>query len=151
MLNKRILNLCREKDTVNVPRAFSSTEIKKSFEGGADIVKVFPAARLGSRYLPDIVTSLGKVPLMVVDGIGTASVGGYFAAGASSAGIASEVFNKQDILSQNEAGIKTSIRAVEEKLGELGRGLQYEYLIGSVPDFVDGTCRVKCGRAGTDM
>ena len=102
-----------------MPGAFSPTEIKKSFEDGADIVKVFPAARLGSRYLSDIAAPLGKMPLMVVGGIGTANVGEYFAAGASFAGIASGIFDKQDILNQNEAGIKASIQAMEEKLREL--------------------------------
>ena len=119
MLDKRILDLCREKDVVSVPGAFSPTEIKKSFEDGADIVKVFPAARLGSRYVSDIQAPLGKMPLMVVGGIGTANVGEYFAAGASFAGIASGIFDKQDILNQNEAGIKASIQAMEEKLREL--------------------------------
>lgn len=119
MLDKRILDLCREKGVVSVPGAFSPTEIKKSFEDGADIVKVFPAARLGSRYLSDIAAPLGKMPLMVVGGIGTANVGEYFVAGASFAGIASGIFDKQDILNQNEAGIKASIQAMEEKLREL--------------------------------
>ena len=117
MLNKKILDLCREKHVLSVPGAFSPTEIKKSFEDGADIVKVFPAARLG--YLSDIAAPLGKMPLMVVGGIGTANVAEYFQAGASFAGIASGIFNKEDILNQNEEGIWKSICEMENKLREL--------------------------------
>ena len=119
MFDKRILDLCREKGVVSVPGAFSPTEIRQSFKDGADIVKVFPAARLGSKYLSDIAAPLGKLPLMVVGGISTANVGEFFKAGASFAGIASGIFEKEDILNQNEAGIKKSIRAMEDKLKEL--------------------------------
>ena len=119
MLDKQILDLCREKGVVSVPGAYSPTEIKKSVEDGADIVKVFPAARLGSKYLSDIAAPLGKMPLMVVGGIGSANVGEFFKAGASFAGIASGIFEKEDILNQNESGIKESIRVMEDKLKEL--------------------------------
>ena len=119
MLDKKILDLCREKHVISVPGACSPTEIKKSFEDGADIVKVFPAARLGSRYLSDIAAPLGKMPLMVVGGIGTANIAEYFQAGASFAGIASGIFNKEDILSQNEEGIRKSIEEMENTLRKL--------------------------------
>lgn len=116
MLDKQILDLCRERGVVSVPGAFSPSEIKKSLEDGADIVKVFPAGRLGSKYISDIQAPLGKLPLMVVGGINTENVSEYFAAGADYAGIASGIFNKEDILNENEEGLCASIRAVEAKL-----------------------------------
>ena len=119
MLDKKILDLCKERNVISVPGAFSPTEIKKSFDDGADIVKVFPAARLGSRYLSDIAAPLGKMPLMVVGGIGTANIAEYFQAGAAFAGIASGIFNKEDILSQNEEGIQKSICEMENTLRKL--------------------------------
>ncbi len=119
MLDKEILDLCREKGVISVPGAFSPTEIRQSFLDGADIVKVFPAARLGSKYFSDISAPLGKMPLMVVGGIGTGNIEEYFKAGASFAGIASGIFEKEDILSQNEEGLIASIRAMEKKLEEL--------------------------------
>ena len=82
-------------------------------------MKVFPAARLGSRYLSDIAAPLGKMPLMVVGGIGTANIAEYFQAGAAFAGIASGIFNKEDILSQNEEGIQKSICEMENTLRKL--------------------------------
>ena len=59
MLDKKILDLCREKHVISVPGAFYPTEIKKSFEEGADIIKVFPEARLGIKYLSVIAAPLG--------------------------------------------------------------------------------------------
>lgn len=116
MLSKKILDLCNEHGVVSVPGAFSPTEIKQSFDDGASIVKIFPAGRLGSKYLTDIQAPLGNMPLMVVGGINTENVKEYFEAGATFAGIASGIFNKEDILNENEEGLRKSIQAMEEKL-----------------------------------
>ena len=91
VFERRILDLCRERGVVSVPGAFSPSEIRQSFLDGADIVKIFPAGRLGSGYVSDIQAPLGKMPLMVVGGIGTSNVQEYFAAGASFAGIGSGI------------------------------------------------------------
>ena len=112
VFSKEILDLCKEKGVVSVPGAFSPSEIYRSFEDGADIVKVFPAARLGSKYLTDIQAPLGKLPLMVVGGVNTGNLEEYFRAGASYAGIASGIFNKDDILQENEVNLKESIKAI---------------------------------------
>ena len=119
VFSKEILDLCKEKGVVSVPGAFSPSEIYRSFEDGADIVKVFPAARLGSKYLTDIQAPLGKLPLMVVGGVNTGNLEEYFRAGASYAGIASGIFNKDDILQENEVNLKESIKAIEEKIRNL--------------------------------
>ncbi|ROR27360.1 2-dehydro-3-deoxyphosphogluconate aldolase/(4S)-4-hydroxy-2-oxoglutarate aldolase [Mobilisporobacter senegalensis] len=116
MLNKDILNLCNEHEIISVPGAFSPTEIKQSFDDGASIVKIFPAGRLGSQYITDIQAPLGKLPLMVVGGINTENVQEYFNGGASFAGIASGIFDKEDILNENEDGIIKSIIDMEAKL-----------------------------------
>ena len=119
IFDKKILDLCKNNGVISVPGAFSPSEIKKSFDDGADIVKVFPAATLGAKYLSDIQAPLGKLPLMVVGGVNTSNVEEYFKAGASFAGIASGIFNKEDIINQNENGIISSINAMEQKLMEL--------------------------------
>ncbi len=116
MLSKEILDYCKENQVISVPGAFSPTEINQSFLDGADIVKIFPAARLGSKYLSDIQAPLGKLPLMVVGGVNADNAKEYFDAGASYVGIGSGVFNKEDILSGNEEGIKASIKYFEQKL-----------------------------------
>jgi 2-dehydro-3-deoxyphosphogluconate aldolase/(4S)-4-hydroxy-2-oxoglutarate aldolase len=116
MLSKEIIDLCKEKNVVSVPGAYTATEIKKCFDAGADIVKIFPAATLGSKYLSDIQAPLGKLPLMVVGGINGENVSDYFDAGASFAGIASGIFEKEDILNENEDGIRKSIKFFESKI-----------------------------------
>lgn len=116
MFRKEIIDLCKEKNIITVPGAYTPTEISKSFEDGADIVKVFPAGTLGFKFLSDIQAPLGKLPLMVVGGVNAENVSNYFKVGASFAGIASGIFNKDDILNENEENIRKSIQYFESKI-----------------------------------
>ncbi len=116
MLDREILDFCKEKGVVSVPAAFSPTEIRKMAEAGADIIKIFPAGRVGSQYFSDVQAPLGKLPLMAVGGVNGENVQEYLDKGASFAGIASGIFKKEDILEQNEEGIRESIRQFEEQV-----------------------------------
>ena len=110
MLKKEILNFCKSKKVITVPGAFSPTEIIQSFRDGADIVKIFPADRLGKKYISDITAPLGELPVMVVGGINKENVNDYFKSGAKYAGIASGIFNKEDILSENAENLEKSLK-----------------------------------------
>ena len=110
MLEKEILNFCKSKKVITVPGAFSLTEIIQSFRDGADIVKIFPADRLGKKYISDITAPLGELPVMVVGGINRENVNDYFKSGAKYAGIASGIFNKEDILSENAENLEKSLK-----------------------------------------
>lgn len=115
MLSQKIIDLCRKNNVVSVPAALSPTEIKTLLDRSADIIKIFPAGRLGSKYISDVQAPLGKFPVMVVGGINAENFNEYFEAGADFAGIASGIFKKEDILSENEEGLRTSIKYFETK------------------------------------
>lgn len=119
IFDKSILNLCRERGVISVPGAFSPSEIRQCLQDGADIVKIFPAGRLGSGFLTDIQAPLGKLPLMAVGGVKTSNVEEYFRAGASYVGIASGIFEKEEILAEKEEGLRRSIAAMNEKMKRL--------------------------------
>lgn len=113
---QELFDICKAEGIITVPGAFSPTEVWSMFEMGADIVKVFPAARLGAKYLSDIQAPLDEMPLMVVGGVNAANVQEYFDGGASYAGIGSGIFNRQDILDMNEGNIRASIDAFTGKV-----------------------------------
>ena len=113
---QEIFDIAREAGAVTVPAAFSPTEITKMFAMGADIVKVFPAARLGAKYLSDIQAPLDWMPLMVVGGVNGSNVQEYFDAGASYAGIGSGIFRKEDILAMNADALERQVREFEQKV-----------------------------------
>jgi 2-dehydro-3-deoxyphosphogluconate aldolase/(4S)-4-hydroxy-2-oxoglutarate aldolase len=49
-----VVRICRHYDVVAIPGAYSPTEIEAAWEGGADLVKVFPAGQLGPGYLREL-------------------------------------------------------------------------------------------------
>lgn len=116
MLSKEIIDLCREKSVITVPGAMSPTEIYKSFEDGADIVKIFPAISCGTRFFKDVKAPLGNVPLMAVGGVSKENAKEFFKDGADFLGIGSGIFNKEDIESENFEGLIKSVKEFEEKI-----------------------------------
>jgi 2-dehydro-3-deoxyphosphogluconate aldolase/(4S)-4-hydroxy-2-oxoglutarate aldolase len=71
-----------------LPGALTPTEILTAWEAGADIVKVFPAHRLGgAAYLREVLGPLPHVKLMPTGGVRLDTVGDWFAAGAVSLGV----------------------------------------------------------------
>ncbi len=71
-----------------MPGALTPTEILTAWEAGADIVKVFPAHRLGgAAYLREVLAPLPHIKLMPTGGVRLESVGDWLEAGAVCLGI----------------------------------------------------------------
>jgi len=66
-----------------IPGAMTPTEILQAWRMGADMVKVFPVARLGPAYLSDIRGPFPEIPLVPTGGISDANARDYLDAGAS--------------------------------------------------------------------
>ncbi|MBL4934651.1 bifunctional 4-hydroxy-2-oxoglutarate aldolase/2-dehydro-3-deoxy-phosphogluconate aldolase [Clostridium sp. YIM B02515] len=116
MLSKEIIDLCRENSVISVPGAMTPTEIYKSFEYGADIVKVFPAISCGTKFFKDVKAPLGELSLMAVGGVSKENAKDFFRDGADFLGIGSGVFNKEDIENENLEGLINSLKEFEEKI-----------------------------------
>lgn len=117
MLSKEIIDLCREHSVISVPGAMTPTEISRSFQDGADIVKVFPAISCGTRFFKDVKAPLGDLPLMAVGGVSKDNAKEFFKGGADFLGIGSGIFTKEDIINENVEGLSKSLREFEEKIG----------------------------------
>lgn len=113
---QEIFDIAHGASIITIPSAFTPTEVHNMFEMGADIVKLFPASRLGAKYLQDIQAPLGWMPLMVVGGVSGDNVQDFFDAGASYAGIGSGIFEKRDIITMNEAALTEQIKSFEKKV-----------------------------------
>lgn len=111
-----IFDIARDAGVLTVPAGFSPTEIYTMLEKGADIVKVFPAARVGPKYFSDIQGPLDALPLMAVGGVNAENAQEYFDGGATYVGIGSGIFNPADIRAMNIDEIGRQIRIFEEKI-----------------------------------
>lgn len=114
MMSKEMLDYCKQNDIISVPAAFSPSEIYEMYEGGADIIKLFPAVDLPPRYIKDISAPLGKIPLMVVGGIGVNNLKEYFNAGAQYAGIGSGICNKEELKQGNKQSVVNNLKILSE-------------------------------------
>jgi len=116
VLSKEIMDLCKEYSVISVVGAMTPSEISKSFEDGADIVKVFPAISCGTRYFKDVKAPLGDLPLMAVGGVNKENAAEFLANGANYLGIGSGIFKKEDVENENLQGLVESIKEFEGKL-----------------------------------
>ncbi len=85
------------------------------FQMGADIVKIFPAGTLGSKYMSDLQAPLNAMPLMAVGGVNADNCQEFFD-NRRPMWYWFWHFSPQNILSMDDAGIKADIDAFEKKV-----------------------------------
>lgn len=96
-LNADVIRTARRYGAIVIPGAMTPTEILTAWELGADIVKVFPAATLGSRYFKEVKAPLDQVHLMATGGITPENLGEFIAAGADAVGMGGALISQADL------------------------------------------------------
>ena len=87
----------RELGKVAIPGALTPTEVVTAWASGADLVKIFPAARVGPKYLSDLKAVFPEIPLVPTGGIDSENIADYFRAGAAVVCAGSWLVDKQAI------------------------------------------------------
>lgn len=77
--------------------AFSPTEILQAWQGGADLVKVFPARGLGPAYMKDLLAPLPQLKLVPTGGVNLENCAAFLEAGAYTVAIGSSLVNENII------------------------------------------------------
>lgn len=107
--SRDILEFAKNQKVLTVPAAFSSTEVRRMKENGADIIKIFPAKTVTPDYFKQLQAPLGPLPLMAVGGVDVSNAREFLKGGASYLGIGSSMFAQEDVRNQNKIGLKASI------------------------------------------
>lgn len=89
VVNKTIIQTVVANDCVMIPGAFTPTEIVEAYEAGAQIIKVFPAHILGSKFIKDLAGPLPFIPCAPTGGIDGSNILDYLEAGAYCLGVSS--------------------------------------------------------------
>jgi 2-dehydro-3-deoxyphosphogluconate aldolase/(4S)-4-hydroxy-2-oxoglutarate aldolase len=76
--------------------AMTPTEIFSAYQAGADVIKVFPAATLGSAYFKELRGPFPEIPLMATGGVTVDNAPVFFAAGATALGVGSSLNLKDE-------------------------------------------------------
>lgn len=99
--NREMIKMAKRYDKIVAPGAFTPTEVMKAWEAGADLVKIFPASRLGPKFIGDVKAPLPQVSLMPTGGVNKENAGDFIAAGADVLCVGSALLDKQAIEKEN--------------------------------------------------
>ena len=100
-VNLQMIKMCRRYDKIVAPGAFTPTEILNAWQAGADIVKVFPASRLGPKFLSDVKAPLPQVSLMPTGGVNKENAEDFIRAGADVISVGSALLDKKAMANEN--------------------------------------------------
>lgn len=100
-LNHDVIRMCKRYGKIVIPGAFTPTEIITAWEAGADVVKVFPATKLGPSFFKDVRGPMPQVKLTPTGGVNIDNLGDFLKAGAVFVGVGSALVNKQDVAERN--------------------------------------------------
>lgn len=100
VLNLEVIKICQRYSIPCIPGAFTPTEILTAWEAGADVVKIFPATKLGPSYIKDIMGPLPQVRLSPTGGVDLENTGDFIKAGACFVGVGSSLVDKRLVAEQ---------------------------------------------------
>ncbi|MFO7822311.1 MAG: bifunctional 4-hydroxy-2-oxoglutarate aldolase/2-dehydro-3-deoxy-phosphogluconate aldolase [Cyclobacterium sp.] len=106
-----VINFCVAQKIPVFPGAFSPTEIYKSWQMGATMVKVFPAGPMGPGYIKDIKAPLNEIQLMPTGGVNQDNIREYFEAGAQAVGVGSALVPKSFLQKKDWEGLTKHLKA----------------------------------------
>ncbi len=92
-VNTELIRQTKAYGMASFPGAMTPSEAVAAHEAGADIIKLFPAASLGTGYLKAIRAPLSHLEFMAVGGINEKNVVEYLNAGACGLGIGGNLVN----------------------------------------------------------
>jgi 2-dehydro-3-deoxyphosphogluconate aldolase/(4S)-4-hydroxy-2-oxoglutarate aldolase len=101
VFRQEVIDACHSRDVSAMPGCFSPTEILNAWDGGADVVKVFPATALGPGYIKDVRAPLPQVKLMPTGGVTLDNAGDWIRAGAVAVGVGTSLLDSKAIAAGN--------------------------------------------------
>ncbi|MEK7795082.1 MAG: bifunctional 4-hydroxy-2-oxoglutarate aldolase/2-dehydro-3-deoxy-phosphogluconate aldolase [Candidatus Hydrogenedentota bacterium] len=113
-LDRRVIDVVRERGVAAIPGAYTPTEIVQACEWGADIVKLFPASTLGPGYLKALRGPLPNVRILPTGGVTIENARGFLDAGAVALAIGGELVNNALVNAGNFGEITKRARAFRE-------------------------------------
>jgi len=96
-LAPEVIEACREAGLPAIPGAMTPTEIETAWRLGAAMVKVFPAARLGPKFISDVRGPLEDIPLLATGGVDASNALDFLRAGAAAVGVGSALIGAADV------------------------------------------------------
>jgi len=94
--------------------ALTPTEILAAWQGGADLVKVFPVGRLGPAYVKDLRGPLPDIPLVPTGGVNLENCAAFLDAGAYTVAVGSSLVDPQRVAQEDWQSLSALARRFVE-------------------------------------
>ncbi|MGB9776368.1 MAG: bifunctional 4-hydroxy-2-oxoglutarate aldolase/2-dehydro-3-deoxy-phosphogluconate aldolase [Anaerolineae bacterium] len=113
-LVREVARLCNRRQAAYIPGGGTVGEILRASEGGAEVVKLFPAQALGPAFIRAVRGPCPWVRLMPTGGIrpAEADVWAWLEAGAAALGMGSELIRREWVEAGDWAAIAGTVRQV---------------------------------------
>ena len=105
IVDRPTIALCRRYSVAAIPGAFTPTEIVRAWQLGADVVKVFPATKLGPEFFKDMRGPLPQIKLTPTGGVSLDNTGAFIRAGAAAVGVGSALVSKDLVKARDFAAL----------------------------------------------
>jgi 2-dehydro-3-deoxyphosphogluconate aldolase/(4S)-4-hydroxy-2-oxoglutarate aldolase len=112
VFRQSVIDACHKRGVPVTPGCFSPTEILDAWDGGADIVKVFPATALGPGYIKDVRAPLPQVKLMPTGGVTVDNAGDWIKAGAVAVGVGSGLLDAKAIAAADYGVLRSNAERI---------------------------------------
>jgi 2-dehydro-3-deoxyphosphogluconate aldolase/(4S)-4-hydroxy-2-oxoglutarate aldolase len=120
VFRQEVISACHARDVAAMPGCFSPTEVLNAWDGGADVVKIFPATTLGPGYIKDLRAPLPHVKMMPTGGVTIDNAGDWIKAGAVAVGVGTALLDSKaiaegnyDVLRRNAERIVSNVQAAK--------------------------------------
>ncbi len=111
---RNMITFCNRYGKVAIPGVATPTEAVRAMQSGADLLKFFPAAASGSKYMQSIQGPLDHVEIIAVGGINLNNASTFMEAGAVGLGIGSSLVDNKLIVAGKFDVIKKKARKFME-------------------------------------
>jgi len=96
-----LVAMCKRYSRICIPGAFTPTEILTAWEAGADVIKIFPATKLGPGFIKDLKGPLPQIEVTPTGGVTLENTPEFIKAGAAFVGVGSSLVDKKLVAEGN--------------------------------------------------
>lgn len=100
-----LVAMCKRYSKACIPGAFTPTEILTAWEAGADVIKIFPATKLGPGYIKDLKGPLPQIEVTPTGGVTLENTAEFIKAGAAFVGVGSALIDKKLVAEKDWAAL----------------------------------------------
>lgn len=112
------ITMCKRYSKAVVPGCFTPTEILRAWQAGADVIKVFPATKLGPAFFKDVRGPLPQVRMTPTGGVSLENTGDFIKAGAVCVGVGSAMVTKKAVAEKDYATLSANAAAFLEAVAD---------------------------------